>query len=170
MHRMQKICLLLFILLTASSVHLIEDVNAGWLDNIKDVFTLPQKVNSLQEQYEIAKEQMNFARQETLKAMEEMEKNRQVLEHSLRQTEKSLKDTISTLESYKESQQKLTDENRKLQELKSELQQRVESLRASEQKRSQRYRQIMSVILTAAGLILLYFIIARVMRMVLRSR
>ncbi|WP_127588476.1 hypothetical protein [Paenibacillus koleovorans] len=122
---------------------------AGFFDSVKGFFQLPGEVDRLQEQYDATKQR---------------------LDEAAKQLDNAAKDSKEALEQYKSLEQKLLQENDRLARQNEQLQQAILDLQQSEQERSLKYRRTITMIGTAAGLIVLYFVLGRVMRIVLRSR
>ncbi|WP_405461188.1 hypothetical protein [Paenibacillus sp. HJGM_3] len=123
--------------------------SAGFISGVKSFFQLPGEVDRLQTQYEDTKQQLDRANQELDVVSREAKE---------------------TLQQFKESEQKLIEQNARLAEQNEQLQRSIQLLQQAERERAAKYRRTMTMIFTAAGLIVLYFVLNRVMRVVLRTR
>jgi Skp family chaperone for outer membrane proteins len=129
--------------LSSSSAH------AGFFDTVKGIFQLPEQVDNLQQQYESTK---------------------QKLDEATDQLDSVARESKEALQQYKDSEQRLMQENERLARQNEQLQQSIAQLQQSELERSSKYRRTIIMIGTAAALVLLYFVLGRVLRVVLRSR
>lgn len=122
---------------------------AGFFDQVKELWRLPEEVQQLQDRYRQTRDELEEA-------------NRKLAETAQQSRE--------ALELYRADQRRLLDENAMLAQQNAELQQAFRELQQIERTRSENYRRTMWLIAAAAGLALLYFALSRLLRVWLRSR
>lgn len=123
--------------------------SAGFMDTVKGIFHLPGKVDKLQNQYDDAKQQLDDAN---------------------RQLDSVTRESKEAMQQWKDSEQKMLQETERLARQNEQLQQSIRDLQQAEQERSAKYRRTITMLGTAVGLVMLYFLLGRVLRVVLRSR
>ncbi|MEK8132869.1 hypothetical protein WMW72_33810 [Paenibacillus filicis] len=141
--RMGWICLALLLVLPANAAE------AGVIDRIKDIYSLPEQVGQLQNQYEDAVQQ---------------------LEQSRRQMEDALARSEEAARRFQDTQNKLLRENEELRGRNEQLEHALGQLEDARQAQMVRNRQIAWTALTAGALALLYFALTRLFRFVLWRR
>ncbi|GGD83294.1 hypothetical protein [Paenibacillus nasutitermitis] len=133
-------------LLTGASANV---AHAGFVDNVKGIFKLPEEVDELRNQYDSTKTKL----------------------------EEVTKQSQETIEQYRQAGDRLHEENIKLMEQNEnlakrndELSQAVISLQASEEARSAKSKRLWLFIYSGIGLLAFYFLSGRLLRLLLRSR
>ena len=124
-------------------------VEAGFVERIKDIYGLPEQLGQLQEQYDETK---------------------QALEQSRVQLEETLQRSEDAVQRYQEAQEQLLKENEQLRERNTQLEQLIARLEDAERAKAARTRQIVTTAMTAAGLVLLYFVLTRLIRVAVWRR
>ncbi|MBW7460208.1 hypothetical protein ACFOLF_22375 [Paenibacillus sepulcri] len=122
---------------------------AGFMENVKGIFQLPDEVDELREQYDSTKTQLDEVTKQSQETIEQY-----------RQAEERLH----------EENVKLMEQNENLAKRNDELSQAVISLQASEEARTAKSRRIWLFIYSGIGLLALYFLSGRLLRLLLRSR
>ncbi|MFB6364217.1 coiled-coil domain-containing protein [Paenibacillus elgii] len=122
---------------------------AGFLDRVKDIYDMPEQIGQLQNQYNETKQ--------------ELERNREQLETTLKRSEEAA-------EQYKATEQRLKEENSELRSRNEQLEQLIRRLEEAEQASAKRTRQIVRTALTGVLLVVLYFVLMRVIRLVVWRR
>lgn len=123
--------------------------HAGFMDRVRDIIHLPDEVDKVKKDYKKTKKQL----EETKKEMTET-------------TEKAQE----TLERYEQKQQQLLKDNEQLRKDNEKLTSQMDELQQANKKRESWGHKLMKVLLAVCGLIALYFLITRLMRVWLRSR
>ncbi|MEF3303951.1 hypothetical protein PV407_12330, partial [Paenibacillus sp. GYB003] len=75
-----------------------------------------------------------------------------------------------TIDRYREAEQRLRSENERLAKQNEQLAEAVEALQQAERERAERARRTWTIVWTAIGLVALYFALARLFRLMLRSK
>ncbi|MCZ8523194.1 MULTISPECIES: hypothetical protein [Paenibacillus] len=115
---------------------------AGIVDRVKDIYGMPERVEELQKQYDAAQEELDA----TVKRSEE------------------------TIRVFRENQEQLREENEELRGRNARLEEAIGQLEAAEQAQAERGRKITRTALAAGGFVVLYFVLMRVVRLVLWRR
>ncbi|OCT14829.1 hypothetical protein A8709_11735 [Paenibacillus pectinilyticus] len=115
---------------------------ASWLDRIKDIYQLPSNVEQIQKDYEATKQQL------------EDQKNK-------------LTDAV---EQSKAIEERLQSQNETLKKDNEQLQERIKAMEQVALDKDKRNRKIMYMIITAAALIIGYFMFGRVFRFIVWRR
>ncbi|PYI52911.1 hypothetical protein [Paenibacillus flagellatus] len=126
-----------------------DEAHAGVVDRVKSFIELPGQVDELKEQYDTTKRQ---------------------LEDATKQLEDVSRQSRDTIEQYRQTEQRLREENERLARQNEQLAQAVNGLQDAEKQRAARSRRTWLLVWTAAGLVGLYFVTARLFRLALRSK
>lgn len=129
-----------------------EVVHANVVDKVKQWFELPGQVNDLREQYDTTKQRLKEATKQFDEAAQQSQ------------------EAIKQIEQYRQSEQQLREENERLIARNEQLAQAISSLQDAEQERADRTRRTWTLIWSAAALVGLYFMSARLFRLLLRSK
>lgn len=135
--------LLLLVVLPVSTAQ------AGFVDRIKDIYGMPEQLGQLQEQYNYTK---------------------QALEQNLAQLEETLKQSEEAARRYQETEDRLLQENEQLRSRNERLEELIGRWEAAERSQERRTRQVVATAMTAAGLVLLYFVLTRLVRVAVWRR
>ncbi|MDR6552005.1 hypothetical protein [Paenibacillus qinlingensis] len=110
--------------------------HASWLDRIKDIYQLPSNVEQIQKDYDATKQQL--------------EEQKDKLSEAVRQSQ--------------EIEQRLLSQNEALKKDNEQLQERLKAMEQVALDKDKRNRKITYMIITAAALVVGYFLLGRVFR------
>lgn len=127
----------------------VSTVHAGFVDRIKDIYGMPEQLGQLQEQYNNTK---------------------QALEENRAQLEETLKRSEEAAQRYQETEERLRQENEQLRARNERLEELIGKWEAAERAQERRTRQIVTTAMTAAGLVLFYFVLTRLVRVAVWRR
>lgn len=116
--------------------------HASWLDQIKNIYQLPSNVEQIQKDYEATKQQLD----------EQKDK----LSDAVKQSQ--------------EMQDRLLSQNEALQKENEQLQERLKAMEQIAQDKDKRNRKITYMIITVAALVVGYFLLGRVFRLIVWRR
>lgn len=123
--------------------------HAGLLDRMKEIYQLPEQVESAQKQYEEAK-------RELADQAGRLEEQKDQLTETIRQSE--------------ETQRQLTTQNEQLREQNAALQERLLAMEQAEQERRANSRRLTMLGAAAAALVAGYFVLGRLIRVIVWKR
>ncbi|MDF2721455.1 MAG: hypothetical protein K0Q59_1130 [Paenibacillus sp.] len=126
--------------------------HANVMDKMKQWFQLPSQVDDLRDQYDATKQKLDQATKQ------------------LDQTTKQLDEAAQQSREAKEQVQQLVSDNERLAKQNDQLAQAIDDLQSANRQREQRSKQIWAVIGTAIALVAVYFILTRLLRLLLRSK
>ncbi|WP_028550214.1 hypothetical protein [Paenibacillus sp. UNC451MF] len=133
---------LLSIGITAALVHPFTTVEAGVLDRVKDMYQLPEHVESIQKEFDATKQQL--------------EEQRNKLAESVQQSREAI--------------DLLNAQNKQLLEQNEALQSRIQMMEQTSLDKKAQTRKITSIALTVIFLIIGYFLIGRLIRILVWRR
>ncbi|CAN7225270.1 hypothetical protein LJR153_000845 [Paenibacillus sp. LjRoot153] len=110
--------------------------HASWFDRIKDIYQLPSNVEQIQKDYEDTKQQL--------------EEQKDKLSEAVRQSQ--------------EIEDRLLSQNEALKKDNEQLQERLKAMEQVALDKDKRNRKIIYMIITAAALVVGYFLLGRVFR------
>lgn len=116
--------------------------HASWLDRIKDIYQLPSNVEQIQKDYEATKQQL--------------EEQKDKLSDAVKQSQ--------------EMQERLISQNEALQKDNQQLQERLKAMEQIAQDKDKRNRKITYMVITVAALVVGYFLLGRVFRLIVWRR
>lgn len=114
------------------------EAQASWLDRVKDIYQLPENVEQIQKDYEATKQQLEAQK----------EKLSEAVQHS------------------QETEKRLLGQNEALKKENEQLQERLKGMEQVVLDKDKRNRKITYMVMTAALLILLYFMLGRLFRFI----
>ncbi|SDO90779.1 hypothetical protein SAMN04487897_12674 [Paenibacillus sp. yr247] len=117
-------------------------VQASWLDRVKDIYQLPENVQQIQKDYEATKQQLE----------EQKDKLSETIRHS------------------QETEERLLGQNEILKKENEQLQERLKAMEQVALNKEKRNRKITYMVVTAALLIVFYFVFGRVFRFIVWRR
>lgn len=150
--RKTSMILLVLLILPLWCPSFLPKAEAGAWNRVKSFFQLPGEVDQLKDKYQ------------------EVQQNYEEVQQNFQDTREQLDATRQQAEKYQEEQLKLLEDNKRLEEQNRKLQETVGKLEHSEEERSQGYKKIRRILYTAAGLVVGYFVLGRLLRVVWRSR
>jgi TolA-binding protein len=115
---------------------------ASWLDRVKDIYQMPENIEQIQQDYESTKQQL--------------EDQKDKLAETIRRSE--------------ETEEKLLNQNEQLLKENEQLQERLKVMEQAALDKEQRNRKITNMVIVAAMLVVLYFVMGRVFRYVVWRR
>lgn len=115
---------------------------AGFVDRVKDIYGMPEKVEELQQQYDAAQEELDA----------------------------SVKRSEETIRQFRQTQEQLLQENQELRSRNARLEEAIGQMEAAERAGAERSRRITRTALAAGGLVVLYFVLMRVVRLAVWRR
>ncbi|TXK80977.1 hypothetical protein [Paenibacillus sp. N3.4] len=136
----KKILIVLIIVIGLTSAS--SAAQASWLDRFKEIYKLPENVEKIQQDYEATKQQL------------EDQKNK--LSESIQHAQ--------------ETETRLLGQNQALQKENEQLQERLKAMEQVALDKDKRNRKLTSIIVTAAVLVVLYFVLGRVFRLIVWRR
>ncbi|MCR8633795.1 MULTISPECIES: DUF3450 domain-containing protein [Paenibacillus] len=117
-------------------------VEAGLLDRVKDIYQLPEQVESIQKEFDATKQQLQ----------EQKDKLTETVRQSM------------------QTEERLIAQNKQLQEQNEALQRRIQSMEQTAQDKNAFTRKITTIAITAVILVLGYFVLGRVLRITVWRR
>lgn len=114
----------------------VSTAEAGFVDRVKNIYQLPEQLDEIQKKYDAAKLQLELQNEK--------------LSESIRQS--------------KETEEKLIAQNQQLQAQKDELQQRLQTMEQQARDKEARTRKLTMLAVTAALLVVGYFVTGRFIR------
>lgn len=117
-------------------------VQASWLDRVKDIYQLPENVEQIQKDYEATKQQL--------------EDQKGMLSEAMRHSQ--------------ETEERLLGQNEALKRENDQLQERLKAMEQVALDKEKRNRKLTYLAVTAALLIVLYFVLGRVFRFIVWRR
>lgn len=137
---------------------------AGIIDRIKAIYSTPEKVDDLLEQYEEQYEQ-------TKQQFEKMKQQFEDTQKALTEQQQKVQESEQRIAEYARQQQELQDineqyrsDNEKLQAQNSELSRRLALMEQQQDDRKSLIRKLILMAITVIGLILGYFALIRIWR------
>ncbi|AEI45442.1 hypothetical protein [Paenibacillus mucilaginosus] len=115
---------------------------AGFMDRVKDIYGMPERVEELQQQYDDAQEELDA----------------------------SVKRSEETIRKFQQTQEQLLRENQELKSRNARLEEAIGQMEAAERAEAERNRRITRTALAAGGLVVLYFVLMRVVRLAVWRR
>ncbi|WP_336747163.1 hypothetical protein [Paenibacillus sp. y28] len=132
----------LLMLTAAALLQPLSAAEAGLIDRVKEIYRLPEQMESIQQEYDATKQQL--------------EEQRDKLQEAVQQS--------------KEAQERLIAQNKQLQEQNEALLRSIQAMEQAEQERRARTRNITTLAVTAAILAAGYFVSGRFIRLAVWRR
>ncbi|MDF2959263.1 MAG: hypothetical protein K0S39_998 [Paenibacillus sp.] len=133
---------LIAVTVTAALLQPFSTAEAGLVDRVKDIYRLPEQVESMQKEYDAAKQQL--------------EEQKEKLSETVRQS--------------KETEERLIAQNKQLQQQNEALQKRLQAMEQAAADKNAFARKITMITVTAVILILGYFVLGRLLRVAVWRR
>lgn len=115
---------------------------SGWLDRFKDIYQLPDNVEQIQKDYEATKQQL--------------EEQKDKLSEAMRRSQ--------------ETEERLLAQNQALLQENDQLQKRLQAMEQLALDKEARNRKIAYIVSAAIALLVLYFVLGRVVRLIVWRR
>ncbi|NOU93629.1 hypothetical protein GC093_10400 [Paenibacillus sp. LMG 31456] len=133
---------LITIIIAAALLQPFSAVEAGLLDRVKDIYQLPEQIESIQKGYDATKQQL--------------EEQKDKLAETMRQSA--------------QAEERLIAQNKQLQEQNEALQKRIQTMEQTAQDKNALTRKITTIAITAVFLVIGYFVLGRVLRITVWRR
>ncbi len=130
---------------------------AGIIDRIKAIYSTPEKVDNLLEQYELQYEQTKQQFEDTQKALTEQQQKYQESEKQVAEYVRQQQELLAINEQYRTDNEKLQNQN-------TELSARLAFMEQEQASRKSLIRKLIIMAITVIGLILGYFALIRIWR------
>ncbi|UKS26798.1 hypothetical protein LOZ80_35935 [Paenibacillus sp. HWE-109] len=115
---------------------------ASWLDRMKEIYQLPENVEQIQKDYDATKQQL--------------EDQKDKLAESIKRSQ--------------ETEERLLGQNDTLKKENEQLQERIKAMEQIALDKDKRNRKIMYMVVTAVLLVVFYFVLGRVFRLIVWRR
>jgi predicted nuclease with TOPRIM domain len=129
---------------------------AGWLDRMKEIYQLPEHVEDIQQRYDETKQQLDEQVGKLEEQKEQLTAQQDKLAESIRQSQLR--------------EEQLIAQNRVLQEQNETLQERLLVMEQAEEAKDARMRKLTTMGITAISLVIGYFLLGRLFRVVVWRR
>jgi septal ring factor EnvC (AmiA/AmiB activator) len=124
------------LIITVGFMYPMPSAHASWLDRVKEIYQLPSNVEQIQKDYEATKQQL--------------EEQKDKLSEAVRQSQ--------------EIEDRLLSQNEALKKDNEQLQERLKAMEQVALDKDKRNRKITYMVITAAALVVGYFLLGRVFR------